>query len=197
MLCMYLLKDIRVISSFWLLVMQLLGTFLYMYLVNIVFTSVINTWSAILGSYCTKGFSRCLSDKESACNAGDKGLIPGLGRSPGGGNGYPRQYSCLENLMDRGAWQATVQRVVKGQTQLRVWAHTHGTYILSFRGDWQSVFQSDCPILYSYQEYMCDPVSSPPSWHVVCYISDFWHFDRCIVLIMVFKKWFIYLTTRS
>ena len=46
--------------------------------------------------------------KESACNAGDLGLIPGLGRCPGEGNGYPLQYSCLENPMDRGAWWATV-----------------------------------------------------------------------------------------
>ena len=43
-------------------------------------------------------------DKKPACNAGDPGLIPGLGRSPGEGNGYPLQYSCLENPMDRGAW---------------------------------------------------------------------------------------------
>ena len=42
--------------------------------------------------------------KASACNVGDMGLIPGLGRSPGGGNGNPLQYSCLENSMDRGAW---------------------------------------------------------------------------------------------
>jgi len=42
--------------------------------------------------------------KDSACNAGDLGLIPGLGRSPGEGNGNPLQYSCLENSMDRGAW---------------------------------------------------------------------------------------------
>ena len=47
--------------------------------------------------------------KESTCNAGDLGLIPGLGRSPGEGNDYPLQYSGLENSMDRGAWQATVQ----------------------------------------------------------------------------------------
>ena len=46
--------------------------------------------------------------KESACNAGDPGLIPGLGRSPGEGNGNPLQYSCLGNLMDRGAWRASV-----------------------------------------------------------------------------------------
>ena len=44
--------------------------------------------------------------KESACNAGDQGSIPGLGRSPGVGNGYPLQYSFLENSMDRGAWRA-------------------------------------------------------------------------------------------
>ena len=52
--------------------------------------------------------------KESACNAedaGDVGLIPGLGRSPGGGNDNPLQYACLENHMDSGAWQATVHGV--------------------------------------------------------------------------------------
>ena len=46
-------------------------------------------------------------------NAGDLGLIPGLGRSPGEGNGYPLQYCCLENSMGRGAWQATVHGVTK------------------------------------------------------------------------------------
>ena len=49
------------------------------------------------------GFPGSLDGKESACNAGDLGLIPGLGRSPGEGNGNPFQYSCLENPMDRGA----------------------------------------------------------------------------------------------
>ena len=47
--------------------------------------------------------------EESACNAGDPGLVPGSGRSPGEGNGYPLQYSCLENPMDRGAWWAIVR----------------------------------------------------------------------------------------
>ena len=51
--------------------------------------------------------------KESACNAGDPGSIPGLGRSPGEGNGNPFQYSCQENLMDRGAWRATVHGVAR------------------------------------------------------------------------------------
>ena len=56
--------------------------------------------------------------KESTCNVGDLGLIPGLGRSPGGGYGNPLQYSCLENPMNRGAWWATAQAVPKSQTRL-------------------------------------------------------------------------------
>ena len=56
--------------------------------------------------------------QESACNAGDLDLIPGLGRSPGEGNDYALQYSCLENSMDRGAWRATVHGVARSQTQL-------------------------------------------------------------------------------
>ena len=56
--------------------------------------------------------------KEFACNAGDLVSIPGLGRSPGEGNGYPLQYSCLKNSMNRGAWQATVHGVTKSQTLL-------------------------------------------------------------------------------
>ena len=54
-----------------------------------------------------RGLPQWLSGKEFACNEGvegDAGLIPGLGRSPGGGNGNPLQYSCLKNSMDRGAW---------------------------------------------------------------------------------------------
>ena len=55
-----------------------------------------------------KGFPYSLVGKEFACNARDLGSIPGSGRSPGEGNGNPLQYSCLENPMDKGAWQATV-----------------------------------------------------------------------------------------
>ena len=54
----------------------------------------------------------------SACNAGDVGSIPGLGRSPGEGNGNPLQHSCLENPMDGGAWWATVHGVAKSWTRL-------------------------------------------------------------------------------
>ena len=62
----------------------------------------------------------------NAGNVRNVGSIPGSGRSPGEGNGNPLQYSCLENLMDRGAWWATVHRVAKSQTQLkRLSMHMH------------------------------------------------------------------------
>ena len=60
----------------------------------------------------------CFPSKESACNAGDTGLITRWGRSPGEGNGNLLQYSCLGNPTDRGAWQATVHGVRKSQTWL-------------------------------------------------------------------------------
>ena len=55
----------------------------------------------------------------NAENAGDEGSIPGSGRSPGEGNGNPLQYSCLENPMDRGTWQAMVNKVAKNRTRLK------------------------------------------------------------------------------
>ena len=63
-----------------------------------------------------RGFHCSSLGKESACIAGDLGLIPGLGRFPGGGNGYPLQYSCLESPMNRGAWRAIVHGVAKSWT---------------------------------------------------------------------------------
>ena len=64
------------------------------------------------------GFPGSLDGKESACNEGDPGSVPGLGRSPGEGNGNPLQYSFLENAMDRGAWWSAVHRLTKSQTWL-------------------------------------------------------------------------------
>ena len=58
-------------------------------------------------------FPNVSEGKLSACNAGDPGLLPGSGRSPGEGNGYSLQYSCLVNLIDRGAWRATVHGATK------------------------------------------------------------------------------------
>ena len=75
----------------------------------------------------------------NAGDSGDAGLIPGLGRSPGGGNGSLLQYSSQENPMDRGAWQATVHGVTKNWTWLsnraRVHTHTHThTHTSEYRG---------------------------------------------------------------
>ena len=66
--------------------------------------------------------------KASAWNAGDPGSIPGLGRSPGEGNGNPLQYSCLKNPMEGGAWWATVHGVAKSRTRL-----SDLTYLLTIR----------------------------------------------------------------
>ena len=69
--------------------------------------------------YNMKGFPGGSDSKAPVCSAGDPDSFPGLGRSPGEGNGSPLQYSCLENPMDRGAWWATVHGVAKSWTQLR------------------------------------------------------------------------------
>ena len=66
--------------------------------------------------YTTEGFPGGSNGKESAYNARDPGSIPGSRRSPGEGNGNPLQYSCLENSMDRGAWQATVHGIAESDT---------------------------------------------------------------------------------
>ena len=81
------------------------------------------TWGLLVEDvFClpphTWGFPGGSDGKESTCNEGDLDLIPGLGRSPGERNGYPLQYSCLENPMDGRAWQATVHGVAQSQTQL-------------------------------------------------------------------------------
>ena len=82
------------------------------------------------------GSPRGSDSKESACNVGDPGSIPGLGRCAGAGNGSPFQYSCLENSVERGAWQATVQRFEKSQKRLRDF-HFHFQGIQSWKQDFQ------------------------------------------------------------
>ena len=71
----------------------------------------------LFGIFCgsIQGLPGGSGGKESTCNAGDLGLIPGLERFPGEGNDYTLQYSCLENPMDRGAWQATGHEVAKSR----------------------------------------------------------------------------------
>ena len=90
-----------------------------------------------LTSLCL-GFPGGSDGKESICNAGDQGSIPGLGRSPGEGNGNILSYSCLENPMDRGAWWDAVPGVSKSQTQLEWLKQTHTHNPLKFLHLWGS-----------------------------------------------------------
>ena len=93
-------------------------------------------------------------------NARDAGLIPGLGRSPGIGNGNPLQYSCLENSMDRGAWQAPVNEITKSQTWLIGWAHTHNYIYLKY---WNACIPvgDSCQCMAKPIQY-CKVISLPP-----------------------------------
>ena len=73
----------------------------------------------------SKGLPYSSDGKEFPCNTEDQGLIPGLGRPSGEGNGYPFQYFSLENSTDRGAWQATVHGVPKSRTRLSDFHNSH------------------------------------------------------------------------
>ena len=108
---------------------------LKLYIIVFIFEKSLIAWAEFLallfnscviwGSCLTPLFFPGSSElKASACNEGDLGLIPGLGRSPGEGNGNPLQYSCLENPMDGGAWWATVHGVAKSRTRLSDFTHS-------------------------------------------------------------------------
>ena len=83
--------------------------------VSLLLTSEITKYSTFFFFFfkMVLGFPHSSVGKDSACNVGDPGLIPGLGRSPGEGNDNPLRCSCLENPMNRGAWQATADRVAR------------------------------------------------------------------------------------
>ena len=96
------------------------------------------------------GFPGGLPGKKSVCNAGDLGSIPGYGRSPRKGKGYPLQYSCLENSMDRGAWQAIVL-LLSRFSRVRLLATP-----------WTSAYQAPPSMGFSRQEYWSGvPLPSP------------------------------------
>ena len=111
-----------------------------------------------------------LSNKESDCNAGDAGLIPGWGRSPGEGHGNPLQYSCLENTMDSQTWWDRVHRVTKSQTQLRKFSmhatrHTHvgiiNNHISTIAGNLACLKSGHMDIQYPFRlQGICKPHSS-------------------------------------
>ena len=131
------------------------------------------TTIAYLKRIKTPDFPGASEVKASACNAGDLDLIPGLGRSPGEGNGKPLQYSCLENPMDGGAWWVTVHGVTKSRTQLshftftftrprrRLWCDTEKQWsLLPLRLIFLSCvfFKSDvaqCQLIWIYETALC------------------------------------------
>ena len=86
--------------------------------------SDLSNWLPTFGDWGSRDFPGGWDGKASACNVGNLGWIPGLGRSPGEGNSNPFQYSCLENSMDRGARQATILGVTKSQTWTSDWTTT-------------------------------------------------------------------------
>ena len=128
-----------------------------------------------------EGFLVVLVGKKSPVNAGDvreTGSVPGLGIFPGGGHGNPLHYCCLENLIDRGAWQATVRGIAKSGTwlkQLRGHSNPH-TVTLQFRNvkacsHWSS---SPCPFYLFPFPWLLIP-------RVVSYYSPHAHFSLCLL----------------
>ena len=85
-------------------------------------------WSDLAVAAAVPGFSGGSAVKHPSANTGDSSSIPGLRRSPGGGNGNSLHSSCLENPMDRGAWQATIYGVSKSRTRLSNRVHMHAIH---------------------------------------------------------------------
>ena len=120
-------------------------------------------------NYCLfLGFPGGSDGKESACSSGYPGSIPGLGGSPEEGNVYPLQYSCLENSMDRGAWQAPVHGVTKSQTRLSDW-HFHFFSLFYYNNNHNSAWLRDTG-----QESLCIKIGSftPKSVQSFCVIHQ-------------------------
>ena len=106
---------------------EVLKFFRWLPAINLLPTSVNQDLQRVKLGFLLSGFPGGTSDKEPVYQWGDKrdvDSVSGSGGSPGGGHSNPLQYSCLENPMDRGAWQAVVHRVIKSWTQLK-WLHTH------------------------------------------------------------------------
>ena len=121
---------------------------------------------------CNMGFPHSSVSKESTCNTGDLGSVPGLGRPPGEGKGYPLQCSCLENSVDRGAWWATVRGVAESDTAELLSTAQHSlsvTYI--------AVWLSSPPCLLLSAPYSTGNHSTSVRLLLFCYIHLFIFLD--------------------
>ena len=116
-------------------------------------TNVAISYSFLPFMLCFQDFPGGSDGKASACNAGDLGSIPGSGRSSGEGNGNPLQYSCLENPMDRGAWQATLHGVEKSRTQLSNFTSLSSLYA---KCQTKGLHELSCSILKPLAKYGCE-----------------------------------------
>ena len=130
----------------------------------------------VLTGNAQKGLLRWLSCKESA-SAGDASSIPGVGTSPGEGNGNPLQYSCLGNPMDRGAWQATVHRVAESRIQLSI--HTCKAQ--------KEIFLIQVkPRILTYM--LTVNLSDMPCMCYSCYSDEIWWHLNAIILSMIGRR---------
>ena len=117
-------------------------------------------------------FEQCRRGKVSVYNAGDPGSSPGLGRSPGEGNGNPLQCYCLENPMDRGAWQATVHGVAKSRTRLSDLAYQYLQCYLSCRFTCMSPKEQLRIFCKAQRTRGGCPCSFPLCWHLSKLLKD-------------------------
>ena len=128
-------------------------------------------------SHSSLVFSGGSDSKESACNAGDLGLSPGLGKSPGEGNGFPLQYSGLESSMDRGAWQATVHGVTKNRTWFSNF-HFHSSLLV-------------LPPLPNLLMLKCSRAQSMVLFSTLCTITSWWSHQSCDFKYLYFCSGFL------
>ena len=115
---------------------------------------------------CHAGFPDGSDSKESGCNAGDPGLIPGLGRSPEEGNGNPLQYSCLENPMNRGTWRVIFYGVAKSRTRLSNWG------FFFFQPSCWSAFTGWGPSVACFTAFICCPSWTTLPTELTCFQSE-------------------------
>ena len=140
------------------------------------------------------GFPCSSASKETACNARDLGSTPGSGRSPGEGNGNPLQYSCLENLMDRGAWQATVHGVTRVGHHLVTNPPLYIWHYFQFSSHLAYERLKICSVFYPVLFVICNSFFFPfifplCHWHFAFYQTSFLYSNSLLILSFPLESW--------